>query len=267
MFSISAAIIFLAFPKSEQGRAMGYIGSTVAIGSILGPTLGGFIVDLLGWSYIFLINVPIGLLQMLLSTRYLRIEEKRSNGLEVDWIGALTLIILIVSLMALLGQLSYGLAPTPAVLTLALTFVLSLAGFAINETRQKFPLLDLSIFRYRMFVLPCISMILFFVANLMISVLGPFYFEEVRGYTASQVGLIYLIIPGIMVIGAPLAGTVYDKHQFRYLAAFGMSVLALAMIALGYLAMSTATDIQLLLLCFVFMGLGGPSSKAPTIRR
>ena len=263
MFSISAAIIFLAFPKSEQGRAMGYIGSTVAIGSILGPTLGGFIVDLLGWSYIFLINVPIGLVQMLLSTRYLRIEEKRSNGLEVDWIGALTLITLIVSLMALLGQLSYGLAPTPAVLTLALTFFLSLAGFVVNETRQKFPLLDLSIFRYRMFVLPCISMILFFVANLMISVLGPFYFEGVRGYTASQVGLIYLIIPGILVIGAPLAGAVYDKHNFRYLAALGMSIMALAMITLGYLAMSTATDIQLLLLCFVFMGLGGAFFQSP----
>ena len=52
MFSISSAIIFQSFPRGEQGRAMGYIGSTVAIGSILGPTLGGFIVDLMGWKYI-----------------------------------------------------------------------------------------------------------------------------------------------------------------------------------------------------------------------
>lgn len=52
MFSISSAIIFQAFPRGEQGRAMGYIGATVAIGSILGPTLGGIIVDLLGWTYI-----------------------------------------------------------------------------------------------------------------------------------------------------------------------------------------------------------------------
>ena len=103
MFSISAAIIFLAFPKSEQGRAMGYIGSTVAIGSILGPTLGGFIVDLLGWSYIFLINVPIGIVQLLLSARYLRIEETRSKSLEVDWIGGLTLIALIVSIIIGIG--------------------------------------------------------------------------------------------------------------------------------------------------------------------
>lgn len=263
MFSISAAIIFLAFPKSEQGRAMGYIGSTVAIGSILGPTLGGFIVDLLGWSYIFLINVPIGIAQMLLSAKYLKIEEKRLIGLEADWIGALTLITLIVSLMAFLGQLSYGIAPTQAMLLLALIFVLSLIGFIINESREKAPLLDLSIFRYPMFVLPSISLMLYFVANLMVSVLRPFYFEGVRGYTASQVGLIYLIIPAITVFGAPLAGIVYDRHQFRYLAALGMSIMSLAMIMLGYLASSMTTDIRLLLTCFVFMGLGGAVFQSP----
>ena len=263
MFSISAAIIFLAFPKSEQGRAMGYIGSTVAIGSILGPTLGGFIVDLLGWSYIFLINVPIGIVQLLLSARYLRIEETRSKSLEVDWIGGLTLIALIVSMMTFLGQLSYGFAPTPPILLLALIFVLSFFGFIINESRQKSPLLDLSIFRYRMFVLPSISMILFFVANLMITVLGPFYFEGVRGYTASQVGLIFLIVPAITVFGAPLTGAVYDRHQFRYLAALGMSIMALSMIALGFLAMGVTTDIRQLLICFVFIGLGAAFFQSP----
>ena len=92
MFSISSAIIFQAFPRGEQGRAMGYIGATVAIGSILGPTLGGFIVDLLGWTYIFLINVPIGVTQLLLSSNYMKIEDVRSESLKVDWIGALTLI-------------------------------------------------------------------------------------------------------------------------------------------------------------------------------
>ena len=60
MFSISGAIIFQAFPVHERGRAMGYIGSTVAVGSILGPIVGGFVTQALGWQSIFLINVPIG---------------------------------------------------------------------------------------------------------------------------------------------------------------------------------------------------------------
>jgi EmrB/QacA subfamily drug resistance transporter len=263
MFSISSAIIFQSFPRGEQGRAMGYIGATVAVGSILGPTLGGFMVDLAGWKYIFLINVPIGIIQLLLSIRYMRIEDIRSSSINLDWIGAVTFIVFIMSLMALLGQLSASFAYYPAVLALTLVFLGSLAAFVINESRNKSPLLDLSIFRYRMFVLPCISMILFFVANLMISILGPFYFEGVMGYTPSQVGLIYLIIPAIMVIGSPLTGWIYDKHQFRFMAALGMLIMAISMMLLGYLAASIGRDPRLLLLTFVFMGIGGVLFQSP----
>jgi EmrB/QacA subfamily drug resistance transporter len=263
MFSISSAIIFQSFPRGEQGRAMGYIGATVAIGSILGPTLGGFIVDLLGWKYIFLINVPIGIVQLLLSSRYLIIEDKTSSRLNVDLIGAATLIAFMVSMMALLGQLSVSFALNPANIALALTFICSLAVFVINESRHKAPLLDLSIFRYRMFVLPSICMMLFFVANLMISILGPFYFEGVRGYTPSEVGLIYLIVPAIMVIGAPVIGWIYDKHQFRYLAALGMMIMAISMILLGYLTGSLDSDPRMMLIAFVFLGIGGAFFQSP----
>jgi predicted MFS family arabinose efflux permease len=225
--------------------------------------LGGFIVDLLGWKYIFLINVPIGIAQLLLSSKFMRIEERRISNLSVDWVGAVTLITFIVSLMALLGQLSISFTFQPVVVALAMIFLGSLAAFVINESRQKSPLLDLSIFRYRMFVLPCISMILFFVANLMISVLGPFYFEGVMGFTASQVGLIYLIVPSIMVVGAPATGWIYDKHQFRYLAALGMMIMAISMMFLGYLAGSTGPDLRLILLTFVSMGIGGVFFQSP----
>jgi EmrB/QacA subfamily drug resistance transporter len=263
MFSISSAIIFQSFPRGEQGRAMGYIGATVAIGSILGPTLGGVIVEYLGWEYIFLINVPIGIVQLLLSSRYLKIEESMSGSLNADWIGAASLIAFIVSMMAALGQLSDSFAFRPSVVALALVFVLSLAIFIINESRHKTPMLDLSIFRYKSFVLPCISMIIFFVANLMISVLGPFYFEGVMGYTASQVGLIYLIVPAIMVIGSPVTGWIYDKHQLRFLAALGMLIMSLSMMLLGYLAANENCDPRMLLATFVSSGIGAVFFQSP----
>jgi len=114
-----------------------------------------------------------------------------------------------------------------------------------------------------MFVLPCISMIIFFVANLMVSILGPFYFEGVRGYTPSQVGLIYLIVPAIMVIGAPVIGWIYDNHQFRYLAALGMMIMPISMMFLGYLATSIGSDPRLMLLAFVFLGIGGAFFQSP----
>ncbi len=263
MFSISSAIIFQSFPHGEQGRAMGYIGATVAIGSIIGPTLGGLIVDHLGWMYIFLINVPIGITQLILSTRYLKIKENKSSSLKIDWIGALTLVMFMISLMALLGELAASFTIQPSIIVLALIFLGSLISFVVNESRQKTPLLDLSIFRYKMFVLASLSMILFFVANLMISVLGPFYFEEVMGYTASQVGMIYLIVPAIMVVGAPVTGWIYDKHQYRYFAALGMGIMAASMILLGYLAGSLGSDPQLILLPFVSLGIGAVLFQSP----
>jgi len=263
MFSISSAIIFQAFPRGEQGRAMGYIGSTVAVGSIIGPTLGGFIVDYLGWSYIFLINVPIGAVQLLLTSRYMRLEERRSQRLSVDWVGSATLIAFIVSLMALLGRLSGSFQLDRSALGLLLAFLASLAVFLYNESRHGAPPLDMSIFRYPLFVLPCISMILFFVANLMVSVLGPFYFEEVMGLSATQVGLIYLIVPAIMVVGSPVTGWIYDRRQFRYLAALGMSVMAAAMLLLATLASSSSPDLRLILTAFAVLGAGGVLFQSP----
>lgn len=263
MFSISAAIIFLSFPRGEQGRAMGYIGATVAVGSIIGPTVGGIIVDTLGWEYIFLINVPIGIAQLLLSLRYLRIEDPRSSCLKVDWIGAIAFVVFMVSMMAFLGMLSDSGAFQAATAALALVFIVSFAAFLINESRQEFPLLDLSIFRYRDFAFPCIGMILFFISNIMIIVLGPFYFQGVLGYTPFHVGLIYLIVPVITMIGSPAMGWIYDKWPCKYMAAAGMTILASAMMAQGYLAGRMDSDPTLLLLTFVPMGIGSALFQSP----
>jgi EmrB/QacA subfamily drug resistance transporter len=263
MFSIGAAIVFQAFPRGEQGRAMGYVGSTAAIGSIIGPTLGGMIVDILGWNYIFLINVPIGLAQLLLSLKYLRIEESRSENLKLDWLGAMALIAFLVSLMSFLGDLSSSFSLRPSVTVLGLATIVFLAAFLANESRQREPLLDMSIFRYRGFVLAIASLMIYFISNLMISVLGPFYFEGARGYAATQVGLIFLIVPAIMVVGSPISGWIYDRCHYRYLATLGLATMGVSMILLGYLAARAGTDSKLLLLAFVPLGIGSALFQGP----
>jgi EmrB/QacA subfamily drug resistance transporter len=263
MFSIGAALVFQAFPRGEQGRAMGYVGSTVAIGSIIGPTLGGLVTDNLGWNYIFLINVPIGIAQLLLSLRYLRIEESRSRSLRLDWSGTIALMAFLVSLMAFLGELSSSFSLRPSALALGLIAAGSLSVFLINESRQKEPLLDMSIFKYRGFVLAVSSLMVYYVSNLMISVLGPFYFEGAGGYAASQVGLIFLIVPAIMVVGSPASGWIYDRYQCRYIAAAGLSVMAASMILMGYMAAREGADPRLLLLTFVPMGVGSALFQGP----
>ena len=119
-FSISTAIIFELYHRGEQGRAMGYIGTTVSLASIAGPMMGGYLVDFVGWKYIFLINLPIGIVLLALAARYMRIEEVKSERLDLDWPGSALLIVFVVSLMLFLGDLGSSATITSTEVFLAL---------------------------------------------------------------------------------------------------------------------------------------------------
>ncbi|RPJ35162.1 MAG: DHA2 family efflux MFS transporter permease subunit [Planctomycetaceae bacterium] len=261
MFSISAAIIFQAFPADERGRAMGYIGSTVAVGRIVGPILGGFITEGLGWQYIFLINVPIGVILFLLALKFLRVHEHRAKHFRMDVPGAALLIITVVALVIFLNQLAGTASLTTFEYVLAAVFAVALAAFVYVERRTKEPLLDLSIFKVKLFVLPCVSMILYFIGNFMMNVCSPFYFQGVLGYTQSQVGMFMLVVPFIMVVGAPVGGWLYDKHHSRYYSTAGVGIVALGLFVMGYGAY--VTSVPVLLLAMVLLGTGGALFQSP----
>lgn len=123
LFSISSALIFATTPGSERGRAMGYLGSTVAIGSIAGPVLGGFIVDSLGWEYIFFINIPLGMLLIIAALKYLRFDTHNGDRLELDLHGSIAMMGVFVSLILVLGSLAADIAITPVVIVGGVVFI------------------------------------------------------------------------------------------------------------------------------------------------
>jgi len=262
VFSISGAILFLAFPPQERGRAMGYLGSTVAIGSILGPVLGGFLVDTLGWRAIFLINLPIGVILVAFSLLFLRTREERKPVFHMDWIGAATLVAALFFLMLLLSRLArVSESPLAAVLC-AVLFVAAAAAFIVRESRYERPLLDLGIFRSRAFLMPVLAMMLFFVSSFMINVVGPFYFEEVMGFRPTQVGLMFLVVPVVMVVASPVAGWLYDTRRWRHYGAAGIAAVSLCYIALGILAQSWYS-VAAMGGIFVILGLGSALFQSP----
>lgn len=261
MFSISAAIIFQAFPPNERGRAMGYIGSTVAVGSILGPIVGGFVTQALGWQYIFLINVPIGIMLFLLALKYLKVHEHRAKEFRMDLPGAALLIVTMVALVMFMNQLAENAALTALELALAAVFVAGLAAFVYVERRAKEPLLDLGIFRVKLFVLPCVSMILYFIGAFLMNVCSPFYFQGVMGFTQSQVGMFMLIVPLIMVVGAPAGGWLYDKHHSRYYSTAGVGIMSLGMFVMAY--GTYIISIPVMLAAMALLGIGGALFQSP----
>jgi len=261
MFSISGAIIFQAFPADERGRAMGYIGSTVAVGSILGPIVGGFVTQALGWEYIFLINVPVGITLFLLALKYLKVHEHREKQFKMDLPGAVLLIVTMVALVLFMNQLAENASLTALELGLAAVFVAGLSAFVYVERRAKEPLLDLSIFRVKLFVLPCVSMILYFIGIFLMNVCSPFYFQGVMGFTQSQVGMFMLIVPLIMVVGSPIGGWLYDKHHSRYYSTAGVGIVAVGMFVMAYGA--GVTSLPIMVVAMVLLGIGGALFQSP----
>jgi EmrB/QacA subfamily drug resistance transporter len=251
---ISGAITFEAFPPQERGRAMGYIAATYGIVALIAPSLGGFIVDGFGWQYIFFVNVPIGIILIACAIKYLKIREVTSGSLAVDWAGTATLIAAVVSLMLLCSEMANGLAITAASIAWGAIFVLSLIGFLYRESRCAAPLLDLSLFNNKKFILPVLSMALSYMAIIIMGVLGPFYLEGALGYNATQVGLLFMLSPLAMIFAAPAGGWLYDRFHWKYTTAAGMLILVVAYLAGGLAFM--AMDIGFIIVAFVLRGIG-----------
>jgi EmrB/QacA subfamily drug resistance transporter len=262
VFSISGAILFLAFPPAERGRAMGYLGSTVAIGSILGPIVGGLLVDTLGWRSIFLVNLPIGAVVVVGALLFLREGETRREDSRMDWPGAGALVGALLFLMLFLSGLGQSPVSAARESAFAAAAIVAVGAFLLRESRCERPLLDLAMLRTRSFLLPLVAMTLFFVASFMINVVGPFYFEGVMGFRPTQVGLLFLVVPMVMVVASPVAGWLYDRRRWRHYGTIGIAVVAVCYLALGILARSWY-DVAAMAGIFVALGLGSALFQSP----
>lgn len=193
--SISMALIFRLNSPQRQGKAMGIMGATVAIASLAGPGLGGLLISLFDWRAIFLVNIPVGVIALLVGVRYLNVSEDRPDIIKMDWIGVATFIIGVTSFMAFLNTIAMGDVNLPVASIALMASVL----FLWNEIRHPHPILDLSVFREMKFSLPLASMVLFFTAIFMLNITVPFYLEGVMEFTPMKVGMVMMTIPMVLV--------------------------------------------------------------------
>jgi EmrB/QacA subfamily drug resistance transporter len=258
---LGGAILFSVFPPRERGRAMGYIGAVSGVGCILGPGLGGFLVEHFGWGSVFLINVPIGIVLIPAAIRYLKVPETITGKLQVDWMGAASLIVATSALMLLLNELGFGLNVTSMTILYAVAFAGGLALFVASELRAREPLIDLSVFREMRFSLPLVGMLASFTVTLLVGIVLPFYLQLGLGYSASVVGYIMFVPPAIMIVGAPIGGLLVDRRPWKYYSTAGMAVMAVSLAAMGFFA--TQTDLAMIMLALVVYGIGASLFTSP----
>ncbi|MFD0897934.1 MFS transporter [Loigolactobacillus binensis] len=253
-------IITEIFPINERGKALGFIGSFVSLGSIAGPGIGGLILAVLPWGYIFWLNVPIGILTMILGHKILPKDLSISRK-TIDFTGFIIFMLLIVSLFVgvFLGQ-QIGFTQ-PLIIGLFLVALVMLAAFIWYEPRQQEPLISFKLFRNSAFSLSLIAGFLIFVTNFFFNVISPFYLENARSISPLLAGYILMMFPILQVVASPLAGSLSDRIGPELLTFIGLVLISLSQ--LGYFLTDLNTPIWLFMAFVGLVGLGNGIFQAP----
>lgn len=247
-------------PKENFASAMGFIGVAMLLAPALGPTIGGFLVDYFNWRWIFTINIPIGIIGVLLSIFFLPKLPARECG-KLDIGGALTAIAMLFSLLLALSKGAvWGWTSESTILLFYLSFC-SLILFLYIELTAKKPLLNLRVFQSRTFTLANLIIVVSNIGLYSVLYFVPLFIQNIKGLGAFQTGLIML--PGALISGMmmPIIGKLYTKYGPRPLTLFGLIVLAITTFQFHYL--DTNTSNNLILLWLVFRGVGMSFAMMP----
>ena len=252
--SNAPAIITGNFPPEERGRAFGLASTMTYLGLTIGPSLGGWLTDTIGWRSVFYINVPIGTLALILSLVFIPKDAPAVSGKRFDIPGAIAFIAGLTSLMLGLNQGSEWGWGSPVVLGLLALAVIILGVFLWIENHSDSPMLDLSLFKVPLFSASTAAAILNYIAIYSIIFLMPFYLIQGRGLNPSRAGLILTAQPIIMAIAAPISGSFSDRFGSRKPGMLGMGLLAAGLFLLSRLGGNS--ELWLVILGLILAGLG-----------
>ncbi|NPV92121.1 MAG: MFS transporter [Firmicutes bacterium] len=257
--SMTTAIITNSFPPSERGRALGINGMLVAVGLAMGPSLGGFLVELSGWRSIFLVNLPIGLAAFILTLKILP-AVRGVSGSFFDWPGSL---LGFGSLLTLLLFASQGQSAgwSAGIWVMGFLAVALALWFIRWEARAPQPILDLELFGHRTFSAGNAASLMNFVTQYIIVFLTPFLLQQGLGLKPGTTGAYMTAFPLTVLVIAPLAGTLSDRLGQRGLAFIGSLCCTAA--ALGLVLFSFKVQPYQVSICLGLFGLGTGLFQSP----
>jgi len=231
---VAQSILADTFPPEKRGLAFALYGVTVVVAPTIGPTLGGWITDNYTWRWIFFINLPVGILALLLVYRLIEdppwARRIAGAGVKIDYIGVALLTLGVGALQVMLdkGQEEDWFA-SHFILTLAVLAGVGLVSFVFWEWFYKEPIVEVRLYKNLNFLGANAMMFILGIMLFSSLVMMPLFLQTLLGYTAESAGLVLSGGGLLLLFLMPIAGTLASKIQARYLIAFGWLTLALAM--------------------------------------
>ncbi|NOY38463.1 MAG: MFS transporter [Chlorobi bacterium] len=257
MFGTGVAILTSVFPEQERGRALGFNVAAVYLGLSLGPFLGGFLTQHFGWRSIFYVNIPLGIIILLLGIWKLKGEWAEAAGEKFDFTGS---VVYGVSLAAMM----YGFSRIPQLTgyLLVIAGIAGIAGFVLMENRQRYPLMNISLLsRNRVFALSNVAALINYSATFAVGFLLSLYLQYIKGLTPQSAGIILMVQPVIMTVFSPVAGRLSDRYEPRLVASVGMMMMVIGLTTLDLI--HAETTIPSLMISLVLLGFGYALFSSP----
>lgn len=259
----ATAILLSSFDESERGKALGLQLSAVGSGAVGGPAIGGAVVDAFGWRGVFFLTAVLAVVAVVAAQAALdrTKTDGAASGGRFDLVGALTsTAMMMVFLLAMSNGTELGWR-SPSI-TAGFGGVVALAGlFAYWELRNRYPMLDVALFRHRVFVFGVAASAVSFMGISSVRFLMPFYLQAVLGYSPARVGLILVPAAIGMIITGPLGGRLSDRYGWT-----PFNVGGLLFSATGLFVLSRATEtspVWLIILGTVTQSIGTGTFNAP----
>jgi EmrB/QacA subfamily drug resistance transporter len=256
------AIVSTVYAQEGRGRALGFTSMAFHLGYIVGPSLGGFLIDTVGWRWVFFVNLPVALAAATMAWKVLPETSGDRGKYSLDLMGMVTLLLTVLSLIlglqqiAKLGATAFALAGFPAA-------AIFLGWLLHSERKNSAPLLDLSLFRVRLLTAGILSNLFIVTCHSATFFLLPFYLQGILHFSPTHVGITIIFFSLVIVFLAPFGGWLGDRLGSRLLCTAGSVLTVISMLALSRLGAGAGQ--WSVMIPLMVLGLGWSLFQAPNL--
>jgi len=264
LMPIAFTIIFDVFPPEKRGKMTGLFGAVFGLSSVIGPLLGAYITEYISWQWVFYVNVPIGAVSLFLISKFYK-ESTEHRKQKIDWWGAITLVVAVVSLMFALelGGKEYAWDSTQIIALFSLFSVFFLV-FLYVETRASEPIISFWMFKRRIFATSQALAFLYGATFVILTIYIPLFIQAVYGGSATSAGFILMPLMLGSVVGSGFGGSFQTKFKFRTLMLVSIVAYTFGFYLLTTLTPETARWLLTIYMVVTGFGMGFSFSLLPS---